>query len=704
MTEPKTYELIITEKPRVSLRIAQSLAEGKLQTKKEGRVSYYILKHSGKDIVIAPAVGHVFTLKKIKRKAGYPVFDIHWVESYLASRGAFYTKPYIDILKKLAPNAKSFVSATDYDIEGELIGYNVLKYICGEAALKKARRMKFSALTKEELVKAYEKPQAHVDFNLANAGIARHTLDWFWGMNTSRALSYAYKTSSGYSQIISAGRVQTPTLKILEDKEKEIKKFKPTPFWVLAALIETPKKEILAIHEAEKFQKENEADTAFKNAKDKKAVVESITSKRSEQKPPTPFNLGDLQMEAYKIFKFTPQRTQQIAQTLYEAGLISYPRTSSQKFTGVDLKSILTKLSEIENYKATSKKLLSEPELKPNEGEKTDPAHPCVYPTGEKPEKIHKQDLQLYDLITKRFFATFGKPAIREIQTVIFNIGNEKFVAKGSLTIEKNWHTLYAPYARVREEELPKLEEKKSYKVKDLQKERKETQPPSRYNAASIIKKMEELGIGTKATRAPILQTLYDRNYIHGQQIKVTSFGSKIAETLIEYAPELTSEEMTKKFEEELEQIQEGKQDKDKVIEEAKQALVPIMEKFRANEEKIGKRLVASFLKARKEQAIIGKCPNCSSDLIIRVSRASHKQFIGCSSYPKCTTGFPLPQVALIIRTEKVCPHDKLPVIQVVRKGKRRFEMCISPACESKKDWGKNNNKKEEKKEETAFN
>ena len=154
MTLPKTYELIVTEKPRVSQRIAQSLAEGKMQTKKEGRVSYYILKHSGKDIVIAPAVGHVFTLKKIKRKSGYPVFDIHWIESYIASRGAFYTKPYIDVLKMLAKDAKSFVSATDYDIEGELIGYNVLKYICGEEALKKARRMKFSALTKEELVKA----------------------------------------------------------------------------------------------------------------------------------------------------------------------------------------------------------------------------------------------------------------------------------------------------------------------------------------------------------------------------------------------------------------------------------------------------------------------------------------------------------------------------------------------------------------------
>ena len=693
--ELKNYELVVTEKPSVSLRIAQSLAEGKIQTKKQGKVSYYILSRGAKAIVIAPAVGHVFALKQNKRTSGYPLFEINWVESHEASKGSAYTKAYIDVLKKLSKNALSFISATDYDIEGELIGYNILKFICGEQALKKARRMKFSTLTKDELIKSYEHALPHIDFNLANAGIARHTLDWFWGMNTSRALSHSYKASSGYTQILSAGRVQTPTLKILDDREVEIKKFRPTPFWVLIANIETANKEITATHEKEKFLKEGEADSAFRNANGKDAVVESISSRRIEQTPPNPFNLGDLQMEAYKIFKLTPQRTQQIAQTLYENGLISYPRTSSQKLTGVDIKSILTKLSEISNYKTISQKLLSEPHLKPNEGEKTDPAHPCIYPTGEKPQKLHRQDLQLYDLIAKRFFATFGKPAIREIQTVIFKIGPENFVAKGSLTVERNWHLLYEPYVKLREEELPKLIEKKSYKVSKLEKQRKETQPPPRYNAASILKKMEELGIGTKATRAPILQTLYDRNYVHGQQIKVTGFGSKIVETLEEYVPELTNEDLTRKFEDELEQIQDGKIDKDKVIGEAKETLIAIMQKFKSNEEKIGKKLVESFLKSRREQAVVGKCPNCGSDLIIRVSRASHKQFIGCSSYPKCKTGFPLPQAALIVRIEKLCPHDKLPIIQVVRKGRRRFEMCISPTCESKKDWGKKKTKKE---------
>ncbi len=697
--ELKNYELIITEKPRVSLRIAQSLVEGKPAAKKEGRVTYYVLNRKGKTIVLAPAVGHVFALKKSKRVSGYPVFDIQWVESHVASKGAFYTKPYIEVLKKLAKNATSFVSATDYDIEGELIGYNVLKFICGEAALKKARRMKFSALTQEELEKAYEHSLPHLDFNLANAGIARHMLDWFWGMNTSRALSYAYKATTGYHLMLSAGRVQTPTLKILDDREQEIKKFRPTPFWVLSAVIKADiQSEIVALHEREKFLDEAEATKIYDYCKSRDAFLEKIEKRQFEQKPPVPFNLGDLQMEAYRLFKLTPQRTQQISQILYEAGLISYPRTSSQKLAGIDPKVILEKMSKIPSYKKIASSLIDKPGLTANEGEKTDPAHPCIYPTGENPSKLTMQDKKLYDLIAKRFFAIFGEPAIRETQTLLFRIGTEPFIAKGTITIEKNWHNLYAPYVKLKDEEMPKMIEFQKYPVRKLNLERKETQPPARYNGASIVRKMEELNIGTKSTRASILQTLYDRNYIHGERIRVTGFGSTIVETLAEYVPELTNEQLTRTFEEELDKIQEGKNSNEKVINEAKSALTEIMGKFRQHETEIGKSLSKAYLKSRKEQAVIGKCPNCGSDLIVRVSRASQKQFIGCSAYPKCTTGFPLPQSARIAKTEKPCPHDNLPVIQILRRGKRRFEMCIDPKCKSKEDWGKNNEKKKEDK------
>src|SRR3989344_8265150 len=280
--ELKNYELIITEKPKVSLKIAQSLAEGKFSTKKHENVSYYVLKRSGKTIVIAPAVGHIFTLKHRVGKKGYPIFAVSWIPVYKANRFAAFTKQYVDTLEFLAKNATSYVSACDYDLEGELIGHNVLKFICGDESVQKARRMKYSALTKEILVDSYDNALPHLNFNLADAGTARHILDWYWGMNTSRALSHAYKAATKSYMTLSAGRVQTPTLKVLDDREKEIKKFKSEPFWVISVIIKTKGGEINALHKTERFFDKKEADKVHKNAKGKDSVVESITKRQSE--------------------------------------------------------------------------------------------------------------------------------------------------------------------------------------------------------------------------------------------------------------------------------------------------------------------------------------------------------------------------------------------------------------------------------------
>ncbi|MFH1424288.1 MAG: DNA topoisomerase I [archaeon] len=690
MPEEK-YELIITEKPKVSQRVAEALATGKVTQVRKGKVSYYVIERKSKKIVIAPAVGHVFTLTQESGAADYPIFNIKWVPSYEVGTGAKFTKPYVDVIKQLAKKADSFTAACDYDIEGELIGYNVIKYLCGEEALKNAKRMKFSALTKDELVRSYENKNEHLDFPLADAGVTRHMLDWFWGINTSRALSYAYKSQTGGYATLSAGRVQTPTLKILDEKEKEIRKFVPKPYWVLTAHLGAPEKELPAIHETDKFFDKAAAETAYNNAKGQDAVVSEIKKQKSKQNPPNPFNLGDLQSEAYAQFKYAPKRTQSIAQNLYEQGLISYPRTSSQKLPqGVNPKELLKPLEKQPAYKKLISELLDSGEpIKPNEGSKTDPAHPCIHPTGEVPAKIADSDAKLYDLIVKRFLACFGKPAVRENQEIRFQIDGETFLSKGAVTLEENWFMFYRPYVKLKEEELPDLKENDTLKVKKLDKEEKETKPPNRYSQASIIKKMEQLGIGTKATRATILQTLYDRNYVEGDQMKVTDFGSKIVETIVKFAPELASEELTRKFESEVEQIQDGSLKSEAVISEAKEALTKIMNTFKKHNAEIGAQLGESYREAARKQSTLGKCPKCNEDLIVRRAKASGKQFVGCSGYPKCDCSYPLPQMAKIVPVKNPCPHDGLPVVEVIRKGKRKFAMCIDPACPSKADWGK---------------
>jgi DNA topoisomerase-1 len=182
------YTLIITEKPDAASRIASALdAEGKAEKIVENSVPYYVAKRS-EDIVVVPALGHLYTVASKKRgKRDYPVFDFHWVPRYLAERGAARIRTWLKVISKLAENADKFIDACDYDVEGSIIGYSILKYAC-DSKESLAQRMKYSTLTEEELVKSYTEPLPHLDFALIEAGLTRHEVDWLYGINLSRAL------------------------------------------------------------------------------------------------------------------------------------------------------------------------------------------------------------------------------------------------------------------------------------------------------------------------------------------------------------------------------------------------------------------------------------------------------------------------------------------------------------------------------------
>src|SRR3989344_6372027 len=210
-------ELIITEKPSSAQKVAEALADSKPTKKKNKQSSYYELTHNKKEIIVTSAVGHLYGLTEDKKKGwSYPVFDIKWTSSDLMSKELKYVKDYIDTISMLAKKAKDFTVACDYDIEGEVIGLNVVRFACKQ---KDANRMKFSTLTKPDLIKAYENKSPKIEWGLAKAGEARHFLDWFNGINYSRALTHAIKTTGGF-KLMSTGRVQGPALKMLVDKEK----------------------------------------------------------------------------------------------------------------------------------------------------------------------------------------------------------------------------------------------------------------------------------------------------------------------------------------------------------------------------------------------------------------------------------------------------------------------------------------------------
>ena len=211
------YELIIAEKPNASKRIAESLADGKPIKENLNGVPYYKITRGKKDIVVACAVGHLYGLEqKEGKKWSYPIFDIEWQASYETKKESAFTKKYLTALKKLSKDAKEFTVATDYDIEGEVIGLNVIRYACKQ---KDANRMKFSTLTKEDLIKAYETKEKTLNWGQAKAGETRHFLDYYNGINYSRALTSAIR-STGAFKIMSIGRVQGPALHFIVQRER----------------------------------------------------------------------------------------------------------------------------------------------------------------------------------------------------------------------------------------------------------------------------------------------------------------------------------------------------------------------------------------------------------------------------------------------------------------------------------------------------
>lgn len=701
--------VIVTEKPDASRRIAEALAGKKAKKKEKRDAFWYEFKKGGKSFIVVHAVGHIFALDTIKDGSGwtYPVFDVKWVPSF-QKRGSEFSEKYYrnieDTINGVDMSKAEFIVATDYDTEGSVIGFNVLRFLFG---LKDGKRMKFSTLTKDELVESFENRSPHLDSGQIESGLTRHYLDFYWGINLTRALTLAMKRQAerGFA-ILSTGRVQGPTMAMLLEKELQIRRFRPKPFWQIDAIVKAGKIELNASYEKSNIWKKDEAERIYKACKKKgvKAVVKDIKKRKYKQKPPVPFNTTDMQSEAYAQFKYSPRQTLSIVESLYQAGAVSYPRSSSQKLPPtINYRRILEALAKLKPYAALADELMKKTKLVPNEGKRTDPAHPAIYPTFEPPAlaKLNSSQKKMYDLIVRRFLAVFAKEALRESVTVEMDIGGNKFKVVGKTTIEPGWTKFYGKYLAFEEQQLPELKEGDKLDVKKVNMHNKETQPPGRFSQGSILKEMEKKGLGTRATRAEILYTLYGRKYISGKSINVTRLGEVVTKVLKDYCPRILSEEMTRKFEKEMEDVYEGKKKRDEVVDEAKKLLTDVLKDFKKSEKKIGKKLLKGLVESRKEERSMGPCPNCGAELRVIVSKRSGKRFVGCGGYPKCRTGFPLPQSGFITKLGTVCKECGLPMIQVRRKGKRPYRMCINHKCKTKADWGKKAVKKKAVKKKT---
>jgi len=684
--------LIISEKPSAAKKIAEAL--GGYRTHKGGQSYYYEVSP---ELIVAPAVGHLYGLEPTREGWDYPIFDVDWKPNY-RKKGLEYGRDYVKNLQALAKEADRIIIATDYDTEGGVIGFNILRYAAKVKNPEKAHRMKFSTLTKGELKRAYDDAHIHNQFEtgMALAGLTRHYLDWYWGINLSRALVHSIKKTGNF-RVLSTGRVQGPTLKILVDREREIRDFTSAYYFSLIAQIAGGFKA-----KDGEYEQVQDAIKAFLQAMGP-AIVNEVEKNQRELPPRPPFNLTDLQTEASRVHKLTPKVTLNLAQKLYEAGAISYPRTSSHELPKeLDTDAILKALTP---HIPQAAGLLGRKAAK---GDKTDPAHPAIYPTGERPSGMEPPALKVYDLIARRFVAAFADPAIRESTRILLDLNGVPFTLEGKKTLKQGFTAIYP--AGLEESEVPDVKRGDNLKVEFIQLNREQKKPPKRFTEAGLLKQMEKLNLGTKATRADIIQTLYSRGYIEGKSIKVLQLGENVISALESVAPDVVSVDLTRNFEERMEKVQEGHEDMDKVLEDGRKELQHILDQFRQNELKVGRKLMEGGVESTSKfnrpasaprtktrtgkttpkttlkapssptpkpagpQVIIGQCPDCGKEVIQLTSR-NDKRYAACSG---CARTWGLPQRGTLTITKENCPKPncKLKKIHIKRED-TQFTLCI---------------------------
>ena len=474
----------------------------------------------------------------------------------------------LKIIKELLKKVDEVYVFTDPEREGELIARLIL-HKAGWKNWERTYRMWTSkALTPEvvwEEIKA-KRPIKNFDSVFWEA-LTRQHADWLVGIPLSRVLIKNLKGSW------SVGRVQTPTLALIVQREEEREKFKPQPYYVVKGEfikgehkiegVLTLKEIKEKVYDEEEENREEEGGISEKKAKEviqklakeKYGVVIKVEKKRRKEKPPLLHSLTTLQKEASKVYGYSAQKTLQIAQSLYEKKLISYPRTESQYLSEKDkqlVKDVLKKLRKSElipNVEKVRKRVFDDSKL-------TD--HFALIPLNKAPENLSKDERNIYFLVWRKFVGAFMEDYEYEETTVLIKVGDYEFKAKGKKVINLGWKALYG---EEKDKLLPELQEGEKLKLESIKSEKRMTKPPSRYTDGSIISKMKNLGIGTPATRSQIVESLITRGYVRrkGKELIPTQKGRELVKKLLEKGLKIAKVELTSEWEKNLKEIREKK-------------------------------------------------------------------------------------------------------------------------------------------------
>jgi len=672
--------LIITEKGTTAKRIATILSSGKAKKRKIEGIDAYEFDET----VVVGLSGHVFRLD-------FPTPYSNWgkINPYTLIDAKIVPvaikKSIVNALVQIARDAKSITIATDYDREGELIGVEALRIIKKINPDVQIDRMRYSAITEQAIKESFTN-RSVVDYHLAASAEARTIIDLIWGAALTRFISLSANRLG--EEFLSVGRVQSPTLALLVAKEKEIGKFVPRTYWELHAKLAAKTGEIFeTIHETEKFWVREEAEGIKSRIEAaKEGYVREVETRSRNEKPPAPFDTTGF-IRAASTLGYAPKKAMNIAESLYLKGLISYHRTDNTTYPEtLDLKALVMMFLENRDFGAYARTISQKERLKPTAGKKRTTDHPPIYPVAETSrEKMGTEDWKIYELVVRRFLATLSDPARWEDTEAKIELGGEILEAKGRELKEWGFLAVY-PYQKKEEWIIPTLKAGEKVKVEQIEIVEKETKPPNRISQAGLIKKMEDLGLGTKSTRHEIIGKLYERAYVQDNPVKPTEKAFALIDSLETYAVMITKPEMTKTLEVEMDEISEGKRTKRDVVDDSREMLRAVFKEMTQNKEQI----VKSLKEAIRVDTILGRCPECGSELFL-ASSPRGKRFVGCLNYPTCTFSLPLPKSGRVLVTTASCDkHPFLFKLRIVKRGMKRPWDFGCPYCNFLQ-WGAKN-------------
>ena len=695
--------LIITEKNNSAKKIADILSSGSAKDDATYKVPFYTWSDSEGDHRTVGLKGHVMGVAFPDEYSNWQKTDLHdLIDATLIPEPT--DKNVVKAVRKLAKEADSVVIATDFDREGELIGHEALQQamesnpeiVAGLIEERPAvKRARYSALTKDEIERAFSELD-DLSYELAYAGAARQDIDLIWGATLTRAVSLATRRFG--SNFLSVGRVQSPSLGLVVERELERRAHVPKPFWEVFAKFEHPDGSFEAHHATDKFWEEAEANAALAGTKSP-GVVKDVTARKNSRKPPTPLNTTAFTTDASSRLGITPASAMRIAEDLYMDGFISYPRTDNTVYPkSLNTRELVQQMVRIPEFEAGA--FVLDGPMEATRGKKETTDHPPIYPT----QAVYPGALdegpkrRVYELVVRRFIATFAPPMITESTRANIEAGSEEYFVRGSVVVDAGFAKIYT-YARSSDDEIPALEAGQELPLDgEPWSVGKETQPPSRISQGKLIELMEERGLGTKATRADIIQKLYDRGYVYSNPPIPSETGIAMYKAFKQYVPRMATPEMTAELERDMDLIAAGEMTKDDVLAESREMLHGTTKEMQDKSEDLAKVVWAGM----DEDKFIGPCEVCAGlgrtvhadgapNRLRVIDLKGGKRFWGCEGYNRddpehadsCRNSGPLPGRGYELwRLEESCSVcETRPRLTVKGFRGRPWKLCLNDDC-----------------------